>query len=194
MLNLWKLSVELQQGVFRNFCNIANITLQVFIFKFIVKSSKTSYDLFKSYFVNWILPHTFRPDASRVMPLNSRETENRFLLSMAALQYLRHLLPLPVCQWVTHWLLIPSLPFSCTSISQPSACEVDKHPGCTNPSNLLSWTPTGSRHSHRPLFILLKRIDFIILRAYWPIHPLAPVWDIQSLSFFMDFPQLWKIF
>lgn len=94
---------------------------------------------------------------------------------------------------MTHWVFIPSLPIPSTSISQPSACKEDKHPGCANPSNLLS-IKTGFRHSRQSLFILPKPIDLIVPITYWPIHPPAPTWHIQSLSFLMDFAQLWEIF
>lgn len=50
--------------------------------------------------------------------------------------------------------------------------------------------PTAFRHFQRPLFILLKRIDPVIPIAYWPTHPPAPGWEVHSLTFFMEYPQL----
>lgn len=90
---------------------------------------------------------------------------------------------------MTHWLLILSLPLLSIYIAQPPACKLDSHPGCTNSSNLPTWTPTGLRLSHLPLLIFLKLIDFIMLISYWPVHPPALMWCLQSAS-----PQLWEIF
>ena len=138
--------------------------------------------------MNLILPLAFTPYTSQVVSLNCGKTVNGFLLSTAALQHLQHLFTLASLSTLTHWLLTLSLPLFSTYISQPPACRLNIHPGCTNSSNLPTWTPTSLRLS-LPLLIFLKLIDFIMPISHWPVHPPALTWCLQSAS-----PQLWEIF
>lgn len=126
----------------------------------------------------------YRAHASPVMPLNCRTTENHFVLSLASRQHLSTSDSVSVCDTNSPF----TQHFYFTGFQRQGGKTTLGHQSITH----TVFNPR--RFEVNFFFFLLKRIDLTTHIAYWPIPPPALMYEMQSLSVFMDFIQLLEVF